>query len=93
MLPALRGTNPKTAFSKEVFPRPDCPEMQAISPSCSCKQKPEKKCICSESDACVVYLKYSPGLHLKANIERNSEKTTDYWLKSVSLNKISCILA
>ena len=42
MLPALRGTNPKTAFSKEVFPRPDCPEMQAISPSCSCKQKPEK---------------------------------------------------
>lgn len=92
MLPALRGTNPKTAFSKEVFPRPDCPEMQAISPSCSCKQN-RKKRICSESDARVVYLKYSPGLHLKANIERNSEKTTDYWLKSVSLNKISCILA
>lgn len=32
IVPSYNGTKPITAFSKEVFPQPDCPTIQAVSP-------------------------------------------------------------
>ena len=40
--PSFKGTNPITAFSNEVFPQPDCPTIQAVSPLSSFILKPEK---------------------------------------------------
>ena len=42
MVPSLNGTNPITAFNNEVFPQPDCPTMQAVSPCSRFRLKPEK---------------------------------------------------
>ena len=35
--PSLIGTNPKTAFNNEVFPLPESPQTQTLSPRFTCK--------------------------------------------------------
>ena len=43
IVPSYNGTKPITAFSKEVFPQPDCPTIQAVSPFSNFISKPEKR--------------------------------------------------